>query len=60
MLLHGDMGIKMVQRAVRLITVRIGAVIQPLNLVIPSSGSLFHLIAWQRNERVRLAILPAQ
>lgn len=43
-LLHRDMGIKVVQGSVRLVTVWPGALIQTLNLIVASAGSLLDRI----------------
>ena len=54
MALHADMGIEVVERTVRLRTVRPRTSVQTLDLVVSSARPLTHGIAGQRHERVRL------
>jgi len=56
MLLHCDMRVEVVQGPVRLSAVGPGALVQALNLVVPTTWTLLDSVTGERNEGVILAV----
>ena len=55
-LLHSNVSVEMIQRSVSLGAIRPGALVETLDLVVPTTRSFLDSIPWQRNKGVVLAV----
>jgi hypothetical protein len=60
MRLHCDMGVQVIERAVRLLTTLVAALVHALYLLIPSARPFMLLCAWNGNKRVDLVRIRYQ
>jgi hypothetical protein len=56
MFLHCDMGIQMIESAIRLCAIWPGTLVEAFDFIVPSPGTLFNGVSGQGYERVSLAV----